>query len=93
MAQAGSRRPDLRIYDAVVEALLENAGRISQLVVRGGGHKQHRGAVQQQWQACRSSGGLTQQWRLAGRTASSLLCKAVEGCTAAGRWQLRGQLL
>ncbi len=32
--QAGSRRPDLRIYDAVVEALLENAGRIAQLVVR-----------------------------------------------------------
>ncbi|PRW57034.1 TIC chloroplastic [Chlorella sorokiniana] len=31
--QAGSRRPDLRIYDAVLEALLENAGRIAQLVV------------------------------------------------------------
>lgn len=33
LLQAGNRRPDLRIYDAVVEALLENAGRISQLVV------------------------------------------------------------
>lgn len=33
LPQAGSRRPDLRIYDAVVEALLENSGRISQLVV------------------------------------------------------------
>lgn len=31
--QAGSRKPDLRIYDAVVEALLENADRISQLVL------------------------------------------------------------
>ena len=31
--QAGSRKPDLRLYDAVLAALLENAARISQLVV------------------------------------------------------------
>lgn len=31
--QAGSRRPDMRIYDAVLDALLENGGRIGQLVV------------------------------------------------------------
>ncbi|PSC72129.1 TIC chloroplastic [Micractinium conductrix] len=41
--QAGNRRPDLRIYDAVVDALLENAGRIAQLVLvtpQGGGGTQ-----------------------------------------------------
>jgi hypothetical protein len=31
--QAGSRRPDLRVYDAVLDALLENSSRIGQLVV------------------------------------------------------------
>lgn len=41
--QAGSRRPDLRVYDAVVDALLESASKIGQLVVvtpQGGGGNQ-----------------------------------------------------
>ncbi|KAL4441245.1 hypothetical protein ABPG77_011482 [Micractinium sp. CCAP 211/92] len=41
--QAGNRRPDLRVYDSVVDALLENTSKIGQLVVvtpQGGGGTQ-----------------------------------------------------